>query len=316
MSGLKLSIIIPVLNMERTIERTLTNLESQIKTNIDDIEIIVLDDNSTDKTVEIVRTFSNVVLVEHNERISTGALRNEGIELATKPFIAFLDGDDVMHLDVARKLLNLMGNTVDIGIAGYNRVDYQSGNLIAYRAGAAYNIRENSVGNTNELYSALFNVCNAACWNKIYNADFLIRNSIKFSDGCYAEDMCFMRCAMLKSKTYCYISDSLVDYSEPSSNPNSTDANSGASGVWRDLFTAFRGVLSALKESRNEVREQDYLSLLHSFAVDCIGHIVYQYNKFSVACEEFNKQVIEFLREVNEETDYCKKHYTLIQGVK
>ena len=310
MKGIKLSIIIPVLNMEKTIGRTLTNLVSQIQTDIDDIEIIVLDDNSTDKTVEIVRTFSDVTLVEHNEQISTGALRNEGIKLAKKPFIAFLDGDDIMHLDVARKLIKSMGKIVDIGIAGYNKVDYATGNIIEYRAGVFYNIQGISVGKTKELYPILFNSCNAACWNKIFNADFLRRKHIKFNDGCYAEDMCFMRCAMLKSTTYCYIHDSLIDYSAPTSNPNSTDACSAESGIWRDLFSALREVLHTLKGSINEISEQDYVYLLHSFAVDCIGHIVYQHGKFFDVCKEFNEKAIEFLTEVNEEMDYCKKYFS------
>lgn len=310
--GLELSVIIPVLNMENTIERTLMGLISQIQEDIDSVEIIVLDDSSTDTTIDIVRKFSNVVLVEHNERISTGALRNEGIALATKPFIAFLDGDDIMHLDVARNLITIMGYTADIGLAGYNRVDFKSGNLIAHRPGVHYNIQKSVVARTSELYPVLFNVCNAACWNKIFNADFLAKNSIRFSDGCYAEDMCFTRCAMLKSNKYCYISDSLVDYSEPASNLNSTDASSATSGAWRDLFPALRTVFNALKESRAVLEGRDYLCLLHSFAVDCIGHITYQYSKFPLPCEEFSEQAMMFLREINEETDYCKQHFKVI----
>ena len=92
-----LSIIIPVYNSERFISKTLDMLIAQ---GIDDCEIIIIDDGSTDKTREIIRGYKNKyenirIMEQEHSGVSIG--RNKGIEIATGKYIFFLDSDDTLE---------------------------------------------------------------------------------------------------------------------------------------------------------------------------------------------------------------------------
>lgn len=296
---MELSIIIPVFNMESTLKRTLKDLISQIA-NTDDIEIIVLDDNSTDNTRNIIREFPDIRMIVHSTRVSTGALRNEGIALATKKYLVFLDGDDTICLDTVRKLVSMMGDDTQIGIASYNNIELQSGKILDHKPGLYYNNKATLWQDTRALYPVLFSAVNAACWNKVFNRDFIADNDIQFSDGFYAEDMCFMRIALLLSKRVCYTADTMINYSTPESNPNSTDVKSVINETWRDLFVTLNTVLSRLVEFRPNIHNREYIQLLNSFSTDSLGHIAYQSKKFFKPVAEFNEEAIAFIQRLDD----------------
>ena len=89
---MRVSIIIPAYNVESYIERT---LKSCVKQSYPDIEIVVVNDGSTDRTEEIVNSFTDVRVVkltQTNKGVS--AARNLGLQTATGEFCVFLDVDD------------------------------------------------------------------------------------------------------------------------------------------------------------------------------------------------------------------------------
>ena len=83
------SVIIPVFNRENTIRRA---LDSVLKQTYQDIEIIVIDDGSTDKTVSQLKDLPIKLITQENKGVSSA--RNRGIEASQGDFIAFLDSDD------------------------------------------------------------------------------------------------------------------------------------------------------------------------------------------------------------------------------
>lgn len=91
----KVSIIIPAYNVEKYIPRTLESIKSQT---FKDIEVIVINDGSTDNTLTIVKNFlknvdfSYKIITQKNQGVS--AARNRGIKEAKGKYICFLDGDD------------------------------------------------------------------------------------------------------------------------------------------------------------------------------------------------------------------------------
>ena len=86
------SIIIPVYNREKLIKGTLSSVLSQT---YKDYEVIVVDDGSTDNTLEVLSQFSKSVTVLRQENAGPGAARNLGIARATGQYVAFLDSDDL-----------------------------------------------------------------------------------------------------------------------------------------------------------------------------------------------------------------------------
>ena len=122
MSEPKVSIIVPVYNCEKYIERCMDSLINQTLT---DIEIIVIDDESKNATFEILKEYEKKdkrikLLTKKNSGVSSS--RNKGIELAIGKYIAFVDGDDWIDLDCVEKMYDVAEkNKTDITMCSYTR---------------------------------------------------------------------------------------------------------------------------------------------------------------------------------------------------
>lgn len=96
----RISVIMSAYNAEKTIRRAILSIENQTYRNL---EIIVVDDCSTDNTKRLVKgligVYSNIILVEHNRNKGAGLARRSGIEHATGDYIAFVDSDDEICRD-------------------------------------------------------------------------------------------------------------------------------------------------------------------------------------------------------------------------
>ncbi len=121
-----LSIVIPTLNEEKNIEETLLKIE-KISKDIN-LEIIVVDDNSKDKTLDVVQLFKNrleIKIIKNERNLGLGYALTKGYNSSTSPFVMFLDADlSVNHDDI----LNLIKSKKDKGIVIGSR--YISGSRI------------------------------------------------------------------------------------------------------------------------------------------------------------------------------------------
>ena len=103
---MKISVIIPAYNAEKFL---VESIESVINQTIDDFEIIVIDDGSTDSTLDILRNYEEsyedfIVICQDNS--GPAAARNRGLDVAKGEYIYFLDADDVLELDALESLYN------------------------------------------------------------------------------------------------------------------------------------------------------------------------------------------------------------------
>ena len=115
---MKVSIIVPAYNAELYIEKCINSLINQTYGNI---EIIVVNDGSTDNTLSILKQFRNIILID-KENSGVSDSRNIGIENATGDFIMFVDSDDWIDLDMIEKLIDNSDNgNIDIIRCGYVR---------------------------------------------------------------------------------------------------------------------------------------------------------------------------------------------------
>ena len=116
---MKYSVIVPLYNKERYIERTLKSIFAQ---SFDDYELIVVDDGSTDQSYSIAQKLmgtgvSNRSLV-HQENSGVAAARNKGAALAKGDFICFLDSDDWWEPNFLKEIDTLTIHCPDAGLYG------------------------------------------------------------------------------------------------------------------------------------------------------------------------------------------------------
>lgn len=111
----KVSIIIPIFNVERYINEC---IDSVINQTLTDIEIICIDDGSTDNSLNLVKEYSDSrIKIISQENKGLAASRNVGIEHANGEYITFLDSDDYLRLDALEKLYAVcQENSLDIAI--------------------------------------------------------------------------------------------------------------------------------------------------------------------------------------------------------
>jgi len=125
-----LSIIVPVYNGEVYIEKCLISLLNQ---NLNNYEIILIDDGSTDKTIEIIAKYAekyDIISTIRQENQGQGAARNVGISNAKGKYIMFVDSDDYVETNSISVLIHRMiTEDLDLLCGNYNKVDI-NGNLL------------------------------------------------------------------------------------------------------------------------------------------------------------------------------------------
>ena len=180
---IKISIIIPVYNSEKYLRTCLDSITNQT---LKDIEIIIVDDGSVDKSSEIYNEYLNkddriIVIKQTNQK--QGAARNRGIEISKGEYIGFVDADDYVDLTFFEKLYETATRyEADMAIAG----------LIKVCAGKKkYKWKFESEKLLTSDYDKFIlghQIKNAAPYNKIYKRDFIEKNQIRFKENVFYED--------------------------------------------------------------------------------------------------------------------------------
>ena len=116
----KVSVIVPVYNMEKYLSRCLTSLINQT---IDNLEIIVVNDGSTDKSDEIIKEYkkaNNNIRYVTKENGGLSSARNFGLLYATGEYIAFLDSDDLLALHCIESCMQIVEREKDIDLVWHD----------------------------------------------------------------------------------------------------------------------------------------------------------------------------------------------------
>lgn len=199
----KLSVIIPVHNTEKYLAKC---LESVINQTFSDMEIICINDNSIDKSVNILKKYakqdSRIKFIQLNKNSGVSVARNIGIDLARGKYISFIDSDDWLNLDFYQKLMDAAElNNADIAMAGTN---WMLNNAL-YKAGA-------NSGCFIKFNSKLKYLSHGAVWDKIYKLSVIKDNNLKFPQGRVFEDNLFVIHALWYSNKLIMIDNTFYNY--------------------------------------------------------------------------------------------------------
>lgn len=246
----KLSVIIPVYNVENYLRDCLNSVVNQT---LKDIEIICINDGSTDKSREILQEFADKdsrIKIIDQENKGQAAARNVGIKEAKGEFIGFVDSDDWLAADFYEKLYDsAIKFNADIAAGSIKRcfASGKSEDWIIYK----------NITFTNKLRKK-FDLCKVPkfhyIWNKIYRRVPFLHSGVTFEEGIYFEDLEFMH------KVLCYL-DNLVAVPDVfyyyRDNVNST-VNLKSDRHYNDLFYAIRKCQQFIKTHNMNVNYKYY----------------------------------------------------------
>lgn len=203
----KISIIIPVYNVEKFLKKCLTSVVEQT---LKDIEIICINDGSKDKSLHILNSFAekdNRIIVINQSNQGQSCARNAGLEIATGEYIGFVDSDDWIDIDFYEKLYTTAKKyNADIAAAGIKR-------LRPYKWKYHLKIkREEYTEDTNKKFRLCDVPDKCYVWNKIYKTSELKRYNIIFEPHVFYEDRCFTAEVLVKLKGLVSVPDTYYNY--------------------------------------------------------------------------------------------------------
>lgn len=209
MSNQLASIIIPMYNAEKTITACLISIQHQT---YEQIEMIVMDDGSTDNSAIIVKKMQQQdkriqLFSQQNQGVSTA--RNQGILHATGTFIQFVDADDWIDQTMTAQLIEKMKPDVDLAICGYETAKIK---IHPHQTGI-YD-REDWLSDIGTLYEQT--LLQSPC-NKIYRRKLMQTKDIQFPhDISIGEDFLFNLTYLTYTKKIALLSTTLYNYCEES----------------------------------------------------------------------------------------------------
>ncbi len=275
----KISIIVPVYNTEKFLEKCLNSL---IKQTLKDIEIICINDGSIDNSLQILRKFANKdkriqIINQTNSGLSIA--RNAGINKATGEYIGFVDSDDWVDLNFFEKLyVSAKKYNADIAVGGIKRVR-------SYKWKYHLKIKKEAFTKDKDKKFVLCDVPEKCyVWNKIYKLSELQKQNINFEPNVYFEDRFFTAQVLVNLKTLVTAPDTYYNYW---TNPNSIVKTKSKKKSEDSKYTKEK-MMNYLKE--NNVNLDHYFTKIKKYKFLGLTFLKIKYYK--------NKKELIFLNQV------------------
>lgn len=195
----KLSIIISVYNTEKYVEKCIDSIVNQTYKNI---EIIIIDDGSTDNSRKLLLKYQknkNVKLILNDENHGLAYSRNIGMETATGDYLGFIDSDDFIAPDYFEKLMSaIVDDNADVAICDFKLIydDHEDISICCDGAVNAKNIVNNGLA--------------ASCCNKVFKKDLITK--YQFEVGKINEDIAVVIPAIVHAKKITYVPNCYYNY--------------------------------------------------------------------------------------------------------
>lgn len=211
---MKISIIIPIYNVEPYVQRCLESVMAQDNAEVD-MECIVVDDCGRDRSMDIVREVIaayqgtiRFVIVEHEQNRGLSAARNTGLEKASGDYVLFIDSDDYLLPDSISYFMDNLAQHPDVDMVVGNVRDIKYDDLLTHNIYEPWLIDDRNVFFRRMLNHQIY----LYAWNKLIRRDVLMDNGIRFEEGILYEDQlwsyqlfsCLSSVLLLPRVTYIY----------------------------------------------------------------------------------------------------------------
>ncbi len=231
----KISVVMPVYNSEKDLEKTIESLYQQT---FKDFELICVNDGSTDSSLDILNNFNkkynNFIRIFSTENQGAGAARNYGFQFANGETTIFLDSDDYFYPNFLDEMYKKYDETkADIVICQYCISKLHK--IIKNAKGINFNLLPNinkPSFNKYDIPNYIFNFTNYAVRNKLYKTEFIKKNNIQFENIPSGNDVFFNLLALFLADKITILEKNLVVYN--AQNENSISARS------KDLLDVYK----------------------------------------------------------------------------
>lgn len=214
MSNVKVSVIIPVYNAEKYLEQC---LDSVINQTLKEIEIICINDGSSDSSLDILeryQTRDNRIHVYSQKNAGLGTARNTGMKYVSGEYMAFLDSDDFYMPEALEKTyVNAKEGNADVCVFGttYYREEYQEESKYDVLPNKTY-LPEKEPFNISDMPDYILNFAYNVVWNKIYRLGFLKEHDIQSPLNRRGQDLYFTHMALCLADRITVIREPLITY--------------------------------------------------------------------------------------------------------
>ena len=211
---MKLSIIMPVYNVEKYIVNCINSILEQTNK---DFELIIVNDGSKDNSIEIAKKmtkkFKNIKIVD-KENGGLSDARNFGLKYATGQFVTFIDSDDCIERDYVEVLLDTINKyNADLVLFGYY-VDYYTNNILINTNTVIEEYQESNIKEKEKIIIHDTN-CIGYAWNKVYKRETIISNELEYEKGTsYIEDIIFNEKYIANSNKVIVLNKPLYHYNQ------------------------------------------------------------------------------------------------------
>lgn len=268
--GPVVSIVIPAYNVERYIRSTLESVKKQTNKNI---EVIVVNDGSEDKTGEVAKQvlsnseFPWKVIDQKNQGVSVA--RNVGLSYAAGEYVLFLDGDDLLHESFVEKMYSLgKKNDADIVFCKFDEISEKGEVVLSYEK----RTKEGSMTNYTSVKSGLeilrdFLQRKLWIWtaSAIYKREFLLKNNLKYTEKCRnGQDLEFTIKALLCAERVIGLDEVLAYYVYRKGSVSRSNYYRKAKSV--------EGVLERIREA---MREKQLLEEFEDMLEELFGSLLF-----------------------------------------
>lgn len=262
----KITVIIPVYNVENYLHQC---LDSVINQTLREIEIILIDDQSTDGSLAILEQYGKEdrrITVLNQTNAGAGAARNKGLKIAKGKYLSFLDSDDFFELDMLEKAYNAcVSENVDFVVFRCNRFNDISKKFEP----CEWSIRKELLPVKRpfcykDISKNIFRIFNGWAWDKLYNHEFVHKNNLVFQEQRTTNDLLFVFSALVKAEKITTIEDVLAHQRIN----NSSSLSNTREKSWNCFYLALTALRTELKKMNiYEEVEQSFINYALNFSL-------------------------------------------------
>ncbi len=306
----KVSVIVPIFNAAQYLEQCLDSIVNQT---LKEIEIILIDDGSTDNSAEICKSClsDSRVTYYHKENEGLAAARDDGMKLAKGEYIGFVDSDDWIEPDMYEKMYTAAkSNDSDVVFCNciQNENGYRFSREIPVGAYDREKIKTELLPKTLAFISKDGGKRSIRWSNcmRIYKTETLKKNSIKFDRRLRrSQDLQLTYETMLVARNFYYIDEPLYH--------NRVVSDSLSRGYTKNMWPLYTYLIDILYRDTENFKELDLMPQMHLraffFATDCIE------NEMKPLCPNDRKKKIELIEEIINHP-ICERFYGHIETEK